>query len=147
MKKLFVILVLAFVAFAANAQTNTWGMSGENYILVQTDFTLTATTPRVFIFDARTLDWATKCDYLIQLDSVAGNHSNVAVQLSGSKFATGAYSTIGSAVNWKGTTIDTTIIISNASSAIWNYYKITVTGTGSDGNTKVDTQEFKFYNQ
>jgi len=146
MKKLFILLVLAFVAFAANAQTNNFSLAKENYISVPTDYTLTNTTVRTFIFDVRGCSWETKQDYLIQIDSLAGNHTNVAVALLGAKFATGSYSAIGSAVNWKGTTIDTTIVISNASATLWNFFKVTVTGTGT-GTSKIDAQELKLYNQ
>ena len=75
---------------------------------------------------------------------MSGNHTNVAVALYGAKFATSAYSAIGSAVNWKGTTGDTTIVISNATANRYRYYKIVVTGTGT-GVTKIDSQELKLY--
>lgn len=145
MKKLFILFAL-FIVFSANAQTVTIPLAENNYISSLTDYTITGTTPRIIIFDARGIDWTTKQDFLYNLDSVSGNHTNVAIVTAGAKFATGAYSTIGSTVNWKGTTADTTIVISNASATLWNFFKITITGTGT-GVSKVDALEVKLYNQ
>jgi len=145
MKKLLVMLVFAFVAFAANAQTYNLAIGDGTWKQVGTDYTVTNNVVVNFVWFASN-DWTTTQDYLIHLDSVAGNHTNVAVALFGAKFATGAYSAIGSAVNWKGTTADTTIIISNATAARWRYYKVVVTGTGT-GVSKVDSQELKLYQE
>jgi len=145
MKKLFVLLVFAFVAFATNAQTVNESMGGKTYAAWNTDYLVTNTTTRTFIIEAGN-DFTSKQDFLFQLDSVSGNHTNVAVTLYGAKFATSAYSAIGSAVNWKGTTADTTIVISNASATLWRYFKITVIGTGT-GVSKVDSHEAKLWQQ
>lgn len=146
MKKLFVLFSLTLIVFAANSQTVNLAMAQDNYIISTVDYTITNTTVLTFIYDARGMDWTNTQDFLFQLDSVSGNHTNVAVALYGAKFATGAYSAIGSAVNWKGTTADTTIIISNATATRWNYFKITMTGTGT-GVSKLDAQEVKLYNE
>lgn len=145
MKKLIVLLVLAFVAFAANAQTVNYSIGSGTYFSVTTDYTLTNTTVRNFVYAAGNNFTCTQ-DYLIQLDSLAGDHTNVNVALFGAKFATGAYSAIGSAVDWTGATSDTTIIISNATANRYRYYKVVVTGTGT-GTTTVDSQEFKLYQE
>lgn len=145
MKKFLIILVLAVVAMAANAQTYNIAFSGKTYAVQNTDYTVTNTTAVNLIWFAAN-DFPTTQDYLIQLDSVSGNHTNVAVALYGAKFASGSYSSIGSAVNWKGTTADTTIIISNATANRYRYYKVVVTGTGT-GVSKVDSQEFKLYQE
>lgn len=147
MKKLVLFLSLVFALFVSvQAQTvNLAVPSGSTYANWLTDYNVTNTTARNFvIYGAQ--DFAATQDYLIQLDSVSGNHTNVAVALYGAKFETTAYSQIGSTVNWKGTTADTTIVISNASANRYRYYKVVVTGTGT-GVTKVDSQEFKVYNQ
>jgi len=143
MKKLIILLVLAFVAFAANAQTVNYALGNSTYKIVDTDYTLTNTTVRNFVYLAPNNFPCTQ-DYLIHLDSLALDHTNVAVALYGAKFATGAYSAIGSAVNWTGTTADTTIILSNATANRYRYYKVVVTGTGT-GTSTVASQEFKLY--
>src|SRR5512147_1208086 len=146
MKKLLFLFALLFSVIITQAQTVNLAMpSGSTYMSVVTDYNLTNTTVRNFIYLAPQ-DFAATQDYLIELDSVSGNHTNVAVALYGAKFSTTAYSQIGSTVNWKGTTADTTIVISNASANRYRYYKVTVTGTGT-GVTKVDAQELKLYNQ
>lgn len=143
MKKLIVLLLMAF-SFAAMSQTYNAALdAGTTYKLVSTDYTVTNTTPVNVIWQAGA-DFKACQDYLIQLDSVSGNHTNVAVALYGAKFSTGAYSAIGSAINWKGSTGDTTIIISNTTANRYRYYKVIVTGTGT-GVTKVDSQELKLY--
>jgi len=145
MKKLFVLLVLAFVAFATNAQTVNESMGGKTYTKWTTPYSITNTTARVFVIEAGN-DWTSKQDFLFHLDSISGNHTNVAIVLQGSKFATSAYSTIGSTVNWKGTTADTTIVISNASATLWRYFKVTMTGTGT-GVSSLNFHEAKLWNQ
>jgi hypothetical protein len=145
MKKFITILVLVIAAMTASAQTYNIAISGKTYALQATDYTVTNTTAVNLIWFAAN-DFPATQDYLIQLDSVSGNHTNVAVALYGAKFVTGAYSAIGSAVNWKGTTPDTTIIISNATANRYRYYKVVVTGTGT-GVSKVDSQELKLYQE
>jgi hypothetical protein len=149
-KVLFLISILAVFAQINFAQTVNYAMpAGSSYMSVATDYTITNTTARNFIFLAPQ-DYAATQDYLIQLDSVSGNHTNVAVALYGAKFASTAYSQIGSTVNYRGTgagaSNDTTIVISNASANRYRIYKVTVTGTGT-GVSKVSAQEFKLYNQ
>lgn len=146
MKKLLFLITILAVFFTAQAQTVNFAMpDGASYMSVTTDYNATNTTVRNFIFLAPQ-EFAATQDYLIQLDSVSGNHTNVAVALYGAKFATTAYSQIGSTINWKGVSADTTIVISNASANRYRYYKAVVTGTGT-GVTKVDSQELKLYNQ
>lgn len=146
MKKILFFLMLMVSFIAINAQTVNLTMPADaTYYGVTTDYNLTSTTVRNFVYLAPQ-DFAATQDYLIQLDSVSGNHTNVAVALYGAKFATTAYSQIGSTVNWKGVSADTTIVISNASANRYRYYKVVVTGTGT-GVTKIDSQELKLYNQ
>lgn len=146
MKKLLFLISILFVFVTTQAQTVNLAMpDGSTYMSVITDYNLTNTTVRNFIYLAPQ-DFAATQDYLIQLDSVSGNHTNVAVALYGAKFGTSAYSAIGSAVNWKGVSSDTTIVISNATANRYRYYKVVVTGTGT-GVSKVDAQELKLYDQ
>ena len=145
MKKLLLLSLFAFVALAVNAQTYTYAMGAKTYASSGVDRVITNTTVVNLVWFAPN-DNPTTQDFLVQLDSTSGNHTNVAVQLMGAKFATGAYSNIGSAVNWTGSTGDTTIVISNATANRYRYYKIVVTGTGT-GTTTIDSHELKLYQE
>jgi len=151
MKKLFVLISLAFIVLVANAQTATIALADNNYITSAVDYSITAATVRNIIFDARGADWTTTQDFLVNIDSVAGYHSSMSIQLHGAKFATGAYSTIGSAVVYygrnAGVSTDTTIILSNATATRWNFFKIAITPVGATGVSKIDAFEVKLYNQ
>lgn len=147
MKKYLAILMLVFVAMISNAQTVTYSPLplADSKFVQNTDYTLTDATARTFILPAAKLVPTTQ-DFYINLDSIAGNHTYVAVALYGAKFDDTAYSQIGSTITWKGTTSshDTTIVISNATANRYSYYKWTVTGTGT-GTTKIDVQQLKLY--
>lgn len=139
------ILVLVFVALISKAQTVTYSPLNvdETKFVQNGDYTLTNTTVRTFILPAAKKVPTTQ-DFYIQLDSLSGNHTHVTVALYGAKFSDTAYSAIGSAVTWTGTTADTTIVISNATANRYSYYKWTLTGVGT-GTTKVDSQQLKLY--
>lgn len=151
MKKIILFLML-MVAFVATAQTVTLPTmaSATNNInatgqTVVTDYTLTATTVRNFIWTAPQPKPTTQ-DFVIKLDSLTGNHTNVAVALYGQKSQyKGDWTQIGSTVNWKGTTADTTILISNATANRYSIYKTVVTGTGAASTTKIDVMGLKLY--
>lgn len=146
MKRFILFITLLFAGLVyTNAQTvEVPPMGDRTYQYVATDYNLTNTTVRNFVFTAPQSYKATQ-DYVIKLDSVSGNHTNVAVALYGGKSAIkGDYTAIGSAVNWKGQNKDTVIIISNTTANRYRYYKIVVTGTGT-GVTKVADQELKIY--
>ena len=151
MKKIILFLML-MVAFVATAQTVTLPtMAGATNNInataqtVVTDYTLTATTVRNFIWTAPQPKPTTQ-DFVINLDSLTGNHTNVAVALYGQKSQyKGDWTQIGSTVNWKGTTADTTILISNATANRYSLYKTVVTGTGAASTTKIDVMGLKLY--
>ena len=152
MKKFISILFLfAFTIVFATAQSVTLPTmeayaKGGTYQQVTTDYTLTNTTARTFIFTAPQPEPTTQ-DYVVNLDSLTGNHTNVAVALYGQKSDIKAdWTQIGSTVNWIGTTVDTTIIISNATLNRYRNYKAVITGTGT-GTTKVDVQELKLFKE
>ncbi len=145
MKKLILFLFLA-IGFIANAQTVTFPQMVSNATIqtVSTAYVLTNTTARNFIFTAPQPKPCTQ-DFIIKLDSLSGNHTNVAVAIYGQKSAIkGDYTQIGSTVNWKGTSKDTVIIISNASANRYSNYKYTITGTGT-GTTNITPQVLKLY--
>ena len=143
---------MLMVAFVATAQTVTLPtMAGATNNInataqtVVTDYTLTATTVRNFIWTAPQPKPTTQ-DFVINLDSLTGNHTNVAVALYGQKSQyKGDWTQIGSTVNWKGTTADTTILISNATANRYSLYKTVVTGTGAASTTKIDVMGLKLY--
>lgn len=144
MKKYILGLIMLFGVMFANAQMATVTIPVNNtFVSVQTDYNVTNTTVAYLLVKAPQNYIATQ-DVMVKLDSISGNHTNVAVALWGRKFTNSAWVAIGSAVNWKGTTADTTIVISNTTANRYRDYKISYTGTGT-GVTKIDYQEFKLY--
>jgi len=137
--------------FIAMAQTVTLQSmeayrTGGTYQLVNTDYNLDTTTARTFIFTAPQAQPTTQ-DYVVNIDSVFGNQTNVAVALYGQKSTIAVdWTQIGSTVNWLGTTSDTTIIISNATANRFRNYKAVITGTGN-GRSKIDAQELKLFKE
>lgn len=144
MKKYAILLVLMVAALFTQAQMVTINMdNGETYAAAPTTYTLTNTTAQYIQFNAGQ-NMPTTQDFLCHLDSLTGNHTRVTLQLYGQKFATSAWTAIGSAVAWTGTTADTTIVLSNATANRYRNYKVTYTPLGT-GTTKIFTQQFKLY--
>ena len=153
MKKILLFIML-LVGFGLSAQTVTLptmaaaaANNAATYQLYQpavtTNIVINATTVRSFIFTAPQ-PMPTTQDYTVKLDSVSGNHTNVAVALYGQKSAVkGDWVQIGSTVNWKGTTADTVITISNATANRYQNYKSVFTGTGAASVSKATIQELK----
>lgn len=146
MKRIIFVIALMFAFAISEAQTVTlpnWA-EDKTYANYATNYTLTGTTARVFTLIAPQHQMCAS-DYIVQLDSASGNHTNVAVALYGRKSAqTSTWTQIGSTVNWKGTTADTTIIMSSTTEVGYREFKWTLTGTGT-GTTTIDNQEFKLY--
>jgi len=145
MKKLIVIFAILTLTISVNAQMLTTQLQrGQTYTEVTTDYTLTNTTAKYWQINAL-MDEMTAQDVIVHLDSLAGDHTNVAVALSGRKSdQTSTWTAIGSTVNWKGTTADTTIIISNTTENGYRQYKLTFTGTGT-GTTTIANMELKLW--
>lgn len=146
MKKIALIFAV-ILAFAVNSQAQMLTTSldkGVTYKEVTTDYTLSNTTPKYWQVNAQ-VDFMTAQDVIVHLDSAAGDHTNVAVALYGRKSAqTSTWTAIGSAINWKGTTSDTTIIMSNTTENGYRQYKILFTGTGT-GTTTIANMELKLW--
>ena len=139
-------MVLVIAAITATAQTATFTIiSSATEKLVSTDYTLTNTTASWFLWKASRGFGATQ-DFQVKLDSLAGNHTNVAVALYGRKFEDDGWTQIGSTVNWTGSTADTTITISNTALNRYRQYRSLFTGTGT-GTTTIDSQQFKIWNE
>ena len=146
MKKLFIILSLV-VAFAATSKAqmlSSYMTPTQTWLDVSTNYTLTSTTPAYWFISAPK-DYYTAQVVVVELDSLSGNHTNVAVQLQGRYSSSSAtWNNIGSAVNWKGTTADTTIVILNATENGYREFKLLFTGTGT-GTTRIDNMQFKMW--
>ena len=147
MKRIILFLFLAIGFAFVSAQTVTFPrmVDGDTYQYVPTDYTLSGTTARVFVFTSPQHTPTTQ-DYVIKLDSVAGGKQNVVVVLYGGKSAIkGDYTSIATKT-WYMTSTDTVIVISNATANRYRYYKATVTAAGA-GTRKVTDQELKLYRE
>jgi peptidoglycan hydrolase-like protein with peptidoglycan-binding domain len=146
MKKLFILIALMFtLAVISNAQIATLYPDPATGTIIdyKTNNTLTNTTAKYFYFYF-TPDQYNAQSVVINLDSASGNHTNVAIVLSGRMCDEQAWTAIGSTINWKGTTSDTTILITNATEVAYRQFKILFTGTGT-GTTTIDRQVFKIW--
>lgn len=142
MKKLIILIacLLAF-SFAEAQMATTTIRSGNTYADLTTDFTLTNAVTQYWFVKAPQ-HWYTTQTLVINLDSLAGDHTNVAIQLQGKvSDQITTWTNIGSAINWLGTTSDTTIIYDNSTENNYRRFKILYTGTGT-GTTTIDRQEF-----
>lgn len=144
MKKLILLLAM-MIGFAVSAQTllTTNIVLPNTYVNVPTDYTLSVAAPGVWFINAQQ-HYPTTQDFICKLDTIVGtNPTNVAVALYGRKSALAAYAQIGSTVNWKLTTKDTVIVISNATANRYRDYKVTYTLTGAGSVAGLKNQEFK----
>lgn len=147
-KTLIAILFIALLTFAAcddaEAQMRTDNLRpGVTYVDVSTDYTLTNAVAQYWAVNAGQ-NYYTAQELVINLDSASGNHTNVAIQLQGRITSMDAWANIGSAINWLGTTSDTSIVYSNTTENKYRQFKILYTGTGT-GTTTIDRQVFKQY--
>jgi hypothetical protein len=152
MKKLFIISFLIAVAlFACNpagAQIATLNINEPNtYVEYSTNVTLTDAVAQHFIINAPQ-DWYTAQAYTVNLDSLTGSHTKIAVVLAGQHSDVESAWTTISTTNWIGTVpgtgVDTTMTVINATENGYRRFKITFTGTGT-GTTRIDNFEFKQY--
>lgn len=151
MKKLILLFVLLIAGFALQAQTVTVPAmkAGFTYSYVQTAYDISAATVRNFIFPAAQAYPATQ-DFVVELDTVPGTatqHSTISVALYGQKSAiAGDWTAIGSAKTWYNTTLDTIIVISNATATRYENYKAVYTGSNTSGaKSRITKQYLKLY--
>jgi hypothetical protein len=151
MKKIILMLVMLISMVAVSAQVasttilypNTWGMV-QSPTAAASIYKITNATAGYILFKAP-MNQGSKQDFTIQLDSVSGNHTNVAVAIYGQKSALkGDWTQIGSTVNWKGTTKDTIFTVSNATFVYYQNFKIVNTGTGT-GVTELTNDYVKLW--
>jgi len=147
--KQFILMIMLFVGMAMTAQTVTLPtMAGAannpaaTAQLITTDYTLTNTTARNFIFTAPQPKPTTQ-EFVVQLDSLTGDHTNVAVAVYGQKSTIeGDWTQIGSTVN--STLGSDIVLISNATANRYSLYKYVLTGTGT-GTTVIGNIWLKLY--
>lgn len=151
MKKLvfLIVMLLSMVTISAQVATtsvlipNTFG-SIVSPTATATMYKVTNTTAGYVLFKAP-MSNGSKQDFIVKLDSVSGNHTNVAVAVYGQKSTLkGDWTQIGSTVNWKGTTKDTVIVISNATFNYYQNFKYVFTPTGT-GVTKLSENYLKLW--
>jgi hypothetical protein len=142
-KKLILVFLIALLGVSINAQTVVLRplSDGLTQYVSQNKYNITNTTARIFTINA-TQDYATTQVFAIKMDTVVRGQTNVAVQLFGRETSLTAYSQIGSTVNWKLTTLDTTITIINATASQDQQFKVVLTGTGT-GISRVLDMELK----
>lgn len=145
MRALIMFLALMFTVVISNAQTATLSpnTTGGTYIDYTTDNTLTNTTAKWFQFNFEPDQYVAQ-NYLVNLDSASGNHTNVAIAVYGRINDLQTWTAIGSTINWKGTTSDTTIVFASTTEAAYRQFKVLFTGTGT-GTTTIDRQSFKIW--
>jgi hypothetical protein len=143
MKKIILMLVMLISMVAISAQIATVNILVPNTFGQIVSPTATADIYKItnttagYTLTKASMNSGSKQDFVIKLDSVSGNHTNVAVAVYGQKSALkGDWTQIGSTVNWKGTTRDTVIVISNATYVYYQNFKKVYTGTGT-GVTKI----------
>jgi len=152
MKKLFLFVALMFaVAAISEAQTATITptQTGGTYAEYATDQTLTTTTAKWFLYKFEPVNY-TATNYIVQLDSTSGNHTNVAVALYGRiSDQQATWTQIGSTINWGGVHAsvgaDTTILFANTTETAYRQFKLLFTGTGT-GTTNIMYQAVKIWN-
>lgn len=151
MKKIIFMLLALVVCSAASAQIaytditvpNTFGKIISPTASASI-YKITNTTVGYLLFKAP-MNNGSKQDFTIKLDSVSGNHTNVAVAVYGQKSALkGDWTQIGTTINWKGTTADTTFVVSNATYNYYQNFKYQFTGTGT-GVTKLTSIYLKLW--
>jgi len=148
MKRIILFICIAISFLSANAQKVTLPTMGDGvtYFYSPTDYSFTNSVGRYFTLTTAVAHPATQ-DFVIKLEKVSGTHTNVAVTLYGFKSLIKNDSTIiGSVVNWKGTSADTVIAISNATANRYKGYKWKVVGAGTAVSNIAD-QELKLRNE
>jgi len=146
---LVAILFLSLCACASGQDTKSKILSkAQSYYADATDVDLVNTGDTVFYYTF-TLNKTQEqlYDYQVNIDSVSGT-PNYKVQLYGRLFESDSWSAIGSAVEWLGTGADTTIIISEHSTAVfYRQLQARITGQAGTGAATVDQQDFKVWDE
>jgi len=152
MKK-YLCLLLLLIGFAftqVKAQTVTVPAvfsPTQTYQEVLTDYTLTNAVGRTFKWTLNQ-HYPTTQDFVVHMDSLTGNLTNVLVTVWGQKSALKNDSTSIGTLNWIGRnpagSADTTGIISNTTENRYRRIYTTFKGTGT-GTVRIDTQALKLF--
>ena len=141
-RAIFILALLVIVAITVRGQTATIPISlAETFKEEARDFTITNTTAVWFQWEAAKNMRATQ-NFEVNLDSLAGNHTNIAIKLYGKVFEDDSWAQIGSTVN--STTGTATETVSNTAINGYRFYKSEFTGTGA-GTTTIDWQKLKLW--
>lgn len=146
MKKLIflVALVIGMITSTQAQMLTTYGAEGQSWFKVTTNYTLTNTTAAYWQIETRVTYPASQV-LLVNLDTLVSGQTNMAVALYGRTSSIDpTWTAIGSPINWKYTTGDTTIVLSNTTENRYRQYKVLFTGTGT-GKTTISDMEFKVY--
>ena len=144
MKKIILVLALMFAVAISEAQiTTAYLQPDQTFWKYTTNVTLTNTTAQYFVVKS-SAPWYTAQSYTVNLDSLTGNHTKIAIVLAGRTSDINSTWTTISTTNWGCTTLDTTATVLNATENHYRQFKITFTGTGT-GTSRIDNFEFKQY--
>ena len=153
MKKIIFLIIALLSVVAIEAQVATSYITFPATAVSLTSPTATASILKVtnttvgYWLVKAPMDKGSKQDVAIKLDSVSGNHTNVAVAFYGQKSELkGDWTQIGSTINWKGVSKDTVIVLSNATFNYYQNFKVQYTGTGT-GVTKLTQQNLKLWTE
>ena len=145
MKKLIFVLAFLLAYTVTNAQTVTlYGKPAQQSFTYTTDVTITDATPIWYLIKTDT-DWPTTQHALIDIDSVSGNHTAVALLLYGRNFDDAAWTAISSTIVDLGVNSNLDITLTNTTETRWRQFKLLLTGTGT-GVSKVDKLDFLILN-
>ena len=135
-------ILLVFAVATASGQMLTTSLGNEiTYAKITTDYTLTNTTARFWQVETAA-DYYNAQNFIVNLDSAGGNHTNVALVVYGRISDLDTWTVIGDTINWVGTTSDTTIKFTNATEVAYKQFKLLFTGTGT-GVTTISQMEFQ----
>lgn len=142
MKRIILLIALMFAITAiSEAQTvSLYGKDGQQYFQYSTNVTITDAAP-VWYLIKTDADWPTTQHILIDVDSVSGNHTAVALLLYGRNFDDAAWTAISSTIVDQGVDDDVNLTLTNTTETRWRQFKVLLTGTGT-GVSVVDKMEF-----
>lgn len=145
MKKIFLLsMLVCFALVGLEAQNKTVSLPTDmSYIDVAHTAadTVSANRTTYFLLIKAPQHYKTTQDLLVTLNNVSGGKGTVLLQ--GQKFDDGAWTNIGSAVTWSGSTSDTIIVISNTTANRYRNYKVLFTRTA--GKWLIYDSKLKLY--
>lgn len=132
--------MFAFMAISTAQDVTLYGQTDQQYFVYNTDVTLTNTTAKWYLIKTDA-EFPTTQHILIDVDSVSGNHTAVALLLYGRNFDGAAWTAISSTIVDQGVNDDTDITLTNTTETRWRQFKLLLTPTGT-GVSTIDKVEF-----